>query len=255
MKKSLKTYSIKEEYNGHTILIYGERWEEGYIDGIVIKRARFSKDGGRLMDKGISSENILLKRPYTRTRYFNMGWAICNPNDKFDFQTGVDICKKRFRKSPMETETGLFLTNDMIHAILKNEVDFIKKNWDKFCPEKKEAEKPTEVKEAVKENTSESNFDIKPGDYVKILDPDNPYWPETVGFVSGVDDEFVYYKWKIQYGKNHCAFETSTSPKDIWSTRKELAKATPAEISAAINAIAIHTSFNWDSEKNKLRLK
>ncbi len=255
MKKSLKTYSIKEEYNGHTILIYGERWEEGYIDGIVIKRARFSKDGERLMDKGISSENILLKRPYTRTRYFNMGWAICNPNDKFDFQTGVDICKKRFRKSPMETETGLFLTNDMIHAILKNEVDFIKKNWGKFCPEKKEAEKPTEVKEAVKENASETKLDIKPGDYIKILEPTNPYWPETVGFVSGVDDECVYYKWRIQYGNNHCAFETSTSPKDIWSTREALAKATPEEISAAVNAIAAHTSFNWDSKENKLRLK
>lgn len=132
MKKSLKTFSSVDKYNGYTILIYGELWEEGYIDGMIVQRAKFSKDGRKVMDLSMDHEGILLNRPYTRTRYFNMGWAICSPEDKFDENIGIEICKRRFRKSPLRTETGLFLTKDMVQALIENEIKYIKSHWSKF---------------------------------------------------------------------------------------------------------------------------
>lgn len=132
MKKSLKKFSSVDKYNGYTILIYGELWEEGYIDGMIVQRAKFSKDGRKVMDLSMDHEGILLNRPYTRTRYFNMGWAICSPEDKFDENIGIEICKRRFRKSPLMTETGLFLTKDMVQALIENEIKYIKSHWNKF---------------------------------------------------------------------------------------------------------------------------
>jgi len=134
MKKSLKKFSKVETFREHKILVYGELWEEGYVDGLVIQRAKFSRDGRKVMDISMDHEDILLNRPYIRTRYFNMGWAICSPEDKFDETVGIELCKKRFRKSPLKTETGLFLTKDMVNALIENEVNYIKKNWAKFAP-------------------------------------------------------------------------------------------------------------------------
>ena len=63
-----------------------------------------------------------------------MGWAICSPQDTYDEKAGIELCKKRFRKSPLTAKTGLFLTNDMVNAILDNEVNYIKAHWGKFVP-------------------------------------------------------------------------------------------------------------------------
>lgn len=135
MKRSFRTFKAQEQYKGFIILVYGEVWEEGYIDGIVLKRAKYTRDGREVLDVSKNDESILLTRPYTRTRLFNMGWAICNPADKFDEERGIELCKKRFRKTPLKAETGLFLTKDMCRAIVHNEVEYIKAHWDKFNPD------------------------------------------------------------------------------------------------------------------------
>lgn len=134
MKKSLKTFKKVANHNGATILIYGERWEDEFIDGIKLFRAKYSRDGRSIVDLDIfgNDTDILLTRPYTRTRYFNMGWAICSEDDSYNLETGIEICKKRFRKSPLKSESGLFLTNDMVEALLLNEVNYIIGHWDKF---------------------------------------------------------------------------------------------------------------------------
>lgn len=271
MKKSLKNFSLTENYKGHTILVYGELWEEGYVDGIVIRRAKFSKDGRKVMDESITSEDILLNRPYTRTRYFNMGWSICSPMDRFDENVGIELCKKRFRKSPLKTETGLFLTKDMVQALLRNEIEYIKKNWAKFVHEEpnafvnaaKKLNNAFTRKQQVNETTTtqevnETEKPISNGDYVRIFNPLKKNWPEVVGCVESVVDNNVYLKWVVKYGENNGVSFSSFSYSGIELTsclKENVRLATTEEISNALKNIEKNTRFHWNASTKQLEMK
>ena len=147
MKKRRKTYlKTGHAYVGNgrnaTILVYGELWETETVDGIFVQRVGLSRDGKRIIECGSSSVGVL-GAPYAKTKYFNMGWAICSPDDEYNEEIGIKIAKSRFLKSPLSTQSGTFLTNDMIDAILDNEIRFIQNNINKFYHPKDE-EKATE---------------------------------------------------------------------------------------------------------------
>lgn len=147
MKKRRKTYlKTGHAYVGNgrnaTILVYGELWETETVDGIFVQRVGLSRDGKRIIECGSGSVGVL-GAPYAKTKYFNMGWAICSPDDEYNEEIGIKIAKSRFLKSPLSTQSGTFLTNDMIDAILDNEIRFIQNNLNKFYHPKDE-EKATE---------------------------------------------------------------------------------------------------------------
>ena len=147
MKKRRKTYlKTGTTYVGNgrivTILVYGELWETETVDGIYVQRVGLSRDGKRIIESGNGSVGVL-GSPYSKTKYFNMGWAICSPDDEYNEEIGIKIAKSRFLKSPLSTQSGTFLTNDMIDAILDNEIRFIQNNINKFYHPKDE-EKATE---------------------------------------------------------------------------------------------------------------
>lgn len=142
MKKRRKTYlKTGHAYVGNgrnaTILVYGELWETETVDGIFVQRVGLSRDGKRIIECGSGSVGVL-GAPYAKTKYFNMGWAICSPDDEYNEETGIKIAKSRFLKSPLSTQSGTFLTNDMIDAILDNEIRFIQNNLSKFYHPKDE---------------------------------------------------------------------------------------------------------------------
>lgn len=142
MKKRRKTYlKTGHAYVGNgrnaTILVYGELWETETVDGIFVQRVGLSRDGKRIIECGSSSVGVL-GAPYAKTKYFNMGWAICSPDDEYNEEIGIKIAKSRFLKSPLSTQSGTFLTNDMIDAILENEIRFIQNNLSKFYHPKDE---------------------------------------------------------------------------------------------------------------------
>lgn len=139
MKKKRKSYVVTFEKplteNGKdvfaTILIYGELWEDGVVDGIRLQHVGLSRDGSAVLE--VKSETVgALSAPYARTKIFNMGWAICSPDDKFDESTGIEIAKRRFAKYPITTRSGNFLTDDMIHSIMENEYRFISSHFNNF---------------------------------------------------------------------------------------------------------------------------
>ena len=147
MKKRRKTYlKTGHAYVGNgrnaTILVYGELWETETVDGIFVQRVGLSRDGKRIIECGSGSVGVL-GAPYAKTKYFNMGWAICSPDDEYNEEISIKIAKLRFLKSPLSTQSGTFLTNDMINAILDNEIRFIQNNINKFYHPKDE-EKATE---------------------------------------------------------------------------------------------------------------
>lgn len=266
MKKRVKSFKVEDTFNGSIILVYGELWEDGYVDGMVIRRAKFSRDGRKMMDESTSSEEILFNKPYTRTRCFNMGWAICSCEDKYDLRTGIELCKKRFRKSPLKTETGLFLTKDMIQALLLNEVSFIKKNWQKFAPKsfsatreemKESVNKVNEVNACVSMKKSENEKDeVTSGSYACVSQNDNRKWTKTVGYVVSTDEENVYLGWVIQFGNNNGTKFTSLNYHDgveLISFRKDsVRKATEEEVIDALKNMAENTDFRCDRSTGKL---
>ena len=134
MKKKFRTYQLVETLkNGYTVVVYGELWEDGKIDGVAVFPCKFTRDGKTVMEYDMkNSTSLWLKKPYARTKHFNMGWAICSPNDEFDLEKGIELCKKRFQKHDMATQCGKFLTESMIYAILGNEIRYIENHWKKY---------------------------------------------------------------------------------------------------------------------------
>lgn len=135
LKNFYVTEEVKMHDGTHTIFVYGELTEKRKRNEINVSGVKYSIGDGKLYENGLTlyPEDTCKNR----TKTFNMGWAICQPVDKFDFNKGVKIAKGRFSKHPIETRDGRFLTNDMIHAILVNEAKYIKEfklPMDEFAP-------------------------------------------------------------------------------------------------------------------------
>jgi hypothetical protein len=172
-----------------TILVYGELWEDSFVDGIRIQRVGLSRDGRRIIEHGAEVLGSL-GMPYARTKFFNFGWAICAPGDKYSEEIGVRLAKKRFSVSPLSTQSGNLLTDDMNLSILQNELDFISDNFDKFY---KRTEEP-DAEEIV----------LQPNDIITIAPATNSNFKEDIHFgcIEKVnEDRSVVLKWDIQIMK------------------------------------------------------
>lgn len=77
--------------------------------------------------------------PFGQLKTLNFGHALCSPDDHFDLETGVKLAEKRLYRDPLITYNHNFLNEDMIAAILENEVEYIIENIEKYLPKKKEA--------------------------------------------------------------------------------------------------------------------
>lgn len=72
----------------------------------------------------------------TLKRTLTIGYSICNPADKFDLETGINIAKRRIREKDdlgtLETSNPTMLTKDMIESILLCKWAYIAENIEKF---------------------------------------------------------------------------------------------------------------------------
>ena len=143
MSKKVRCYHTTREVidtvknEKHTILVYGELKQTNFEKGFVLAPITYAKRNHNDI-KTIDDKFVVLSRNHDLrpTRQFNFGWAICSGNDKFDLETGIKIAKKRFSDSPMTTTDVRFFSDDMIHSILKNELNFIEKNLEeKYLPD------------------------------------------------------------------------------------------------------------------------
>ena len=138
MNKNLKTYYrysevVSSDGNSHTVLVYGEVSESSLISGFA--PVTFTRKGRIVRSVG---EPIIVNNEFrSPVKSFNMGFAICNASDTFDVNTGIKVAKKRFAKSPMTTQNGNFLTEDMLKAIVDNELNYILNNIDHFLSKAK----------------------------------------------------------------------------------------------------------------------
>lgn len=115
-KERVRGYSTHKEYfdefgHKHTVLVYGE---------VTISK--------------IDVEVLPFVYTSKMLKTFNMGWAICAEGDEFDEEYGKKLAKKRFYKymGDLQTTNKNFLNDDMVMAILQNEVNYIIKHADKY---------------------------------------------------------------------------------------------------------------------------
>lgn len=138
MNKNLKIYYhysevVSSDGKHHTVLVYGEVSENNLISGFA--PVTFTRKGRIVRSVG---EPIIVNSEFrSPVKSFNMGFAICNASDTFDVNTGIKVAKKRFAKSPMTTQNGNFLTEDMLKAIVDNELNYILNNIDHFLSKAK----------------------------------------------------------------------------------------------------------------------
>lgn len=76
--------------------------------------------------------------PYQRKgKDLKIGYAICNPNDKYDYDFGVRVATHRAKKSPfchlISDFNGEF-NKETVDALLHVKADYIVRNIDKFIP-------------------------------------------------------------------------------------------------------------------------
>lgn len=131
--------SIKEvTHNGkkYTIMVMGSICETKEISGFYVLPVTFNGKNKKIrnieFDKHVTIPGF--NQYYAKTKTFNMGWAICNGDDKFSTEVGETICRRRYSKSPMVTQNGRFLTKDMCQAIVTNEVKYIEEHIADFLP-------------------------------------------------------------------------------------------------------------------------
>ena len=124
-----KAYVGKREVDGRTILVYGEMTELPYL--MTLTPVAVTPKGHKIRE--VFEPIIFLKgNDRTKTRYFNMGWAICHEDDEFDIETGIRIATRRFSPNPLETQNGKWLNDDMCEALVANEIKYIEEHLDNF---------------------------------------------------------------------------------------------------------------------------
>lgn len=129
-KAKIKKYTdakrvVDENGDEHIIFVYGELTVDENLKGVAIHEVAFNRSNYTIrMIEGLP-RIYKTGKAYGATRTLNFGWAICHPNDKFDMETAVNLCKKRFSNSGISTQDCRFLTDDMVKCILQNEIRYI----------------------------------------------------------------------------------------------------------------------------------
>ena len=170
MKDKIITSFKEVEHDGkkYSVFVYGELTEAKEINGFYVIPVSYNGKNKKIKDVAMHKRTIVpgFDQYSSKTKYFNMGWSICVEPDVFDYETGVELCKRRFSRSPMTTQNGRFLTPDMCQAIVNNEVEFIIRNIDKYLPKVKTK---VETKKIDDDNNFNEEVFLKHGDYVSFV--------------------------------------------------------------------------------------
>ena len=294
MSKKLRRYHATREVidsknQKHTILVYGELLQTNDDKGFILAPITYKKkDRNNIVS--FDDKYVVLSRhnDLRPTREFNFGWAICDPNDEFDMATGVKLAKKRFSDSPMTTTDVRFFSDDMIAAILKNELNFIQEHLeDKYLPddykngcngecetcqrhdceskgsigpevktydESKELEHTEEFPSIKLEcDTTNAYENFKHGDFIKF----NHNGYTKYGIVRSLNNGVINMYWEFTcFNRNNYAFETNTAHEVENISINEYSKSDNLHYCKpylfANNKLEEVFGYRWDSRTSRL---
>lgn len=202
--------SVKEHvYDGkkYTIMVYGELKDVKEINGFCVIPVTFNGKNKKVRDFDADKRMLVpgFNEYYSKTKHFNMGWAICVEPDKFDYDKGKTICKRRFSRSPISTQNGRFLTMDMCQAIVDNEVEFIIEHLTDYIPPKDLGTncccKNEPVTDCCKNEKCESEITIpRTGDYVVFNRNGKKHIGIYKGEIRNLNDGSIYSHSFFFYG-------------------------------------------------------
>jgi hypothetical protein len=233
------------------------------VDGVAVIQCKYSRDGQRAIsfDPERGAVNIITGTPHLKTKSFNMGWAICSPDDKFDEEYGIELCKKRFHRKPLTTQSGTFLTHDMIRAIMKNEADYIEKHFDEYVPTTKlcsDAEpvdtctgkKCNDTQDAPEEKEELSLADtLRPNTYVILTGKGG----DNSGLVHSVNGKKVRFYFITGHDGDFKKFLRYSSDGSLTADIKFVDHvATVRETAAELEVLAKNHNVRWDANKKTL---
>lgn len=132
-KEKIRQYSCKRESvkdgRKYIVYVYGEMEELPYLSGIA---SVLFTPKGRIVRHVSAPVPDYGSEQHSNAREFNMGWALCTPEDIFDEVEAVNIAKRRFSMSPLTTQNGCWLNDDMCQSIVDNEAKYIAEHLDHF---------------------------------------------------------------------------------------------------------------------------
>lgn len=265
MNKKTKTFTyylpVEKPWGTYTVMIYGELYQSTEVDGIAIIQGNYSRDGRHFISVKPGSKviDVTTGTPYLKTKSFNMGWAICSPEDKFDEERGIELCKRRFHRKPLTTQSGTFLTHDMIHAIMENEAKYIEKHFDEYVPNVKKCEsgKLEEGCLGPKGDPDPAGAPIeemlRPNMYVMLKSKNGV----NSGLIHSVDGKKVHFYFITGHDGPFKKFLRYDSSGGLTVDAKFIRGiATAAETARELDILAKNHNVRWDAEKKTLvRLK
>lgn len=268
MNKKTKTFThllpVKKPWGAYTIMIYGELWQSTEVDGVAVIQCKYSRDGQRVLsfDPERGAINIITGSPHLKTKSFNMGWAICSPDDKFDEEYGIELCKKRFHRKPLTTQSGTFLTHDMICAIMKNEAEYIEKHFDEYVPKVKNCAnedaaedkctgKKCDDAQGTVENKEEVSLvdTLRPNTYVILTSKGGV----NSGLVHSVNGKKVHFYFITGHDGDFKKFLRYSSDGSLTADIKFVDHVANAkETATELEVLAKNHNVRWDAEKKRL---
>lgn len=253
--KKTRTFE-NEDGSRHILLLYAELREVETLRGVEIRPVEYKRGSKEVTEVLGDVVNVKLDDTFGTRKEFNYGWAVCSATDKYDEEKGIEIAKKRFAKSPLTTQTGTFLTDDMINAILDNEINYIYENKlrDTFThpvvePTPKR-EKPVVAERCVnKEHTPQVAEKFKNGDIVVIA------WKDTDALTYAAYDKIVgkriNFHWKITISGNKQNFQSPWAIENVQRV-KNVRKATEEETESLTEKLQEEFGAVWSEKEKKL---
>jgi len=269
--KTFKKTEVFVDKNGekHIILVYGELTKTNHLNGVMVSKVKYVAGDRRIID--FENEPMIINSTdsYSSLKEFNFGWAICDPRDKFDEAKGIEFCKKRFGRTPLSTQEGKFLTDDMIEAILANEIEFLKN--EKLIPSiSKSSYNKVEVDENISKatkgglrnvansvteeahNSNERRGTFKDGDILRLIWKNNQVSYAAYHSVDGVKKTVTFY-WLVSSSEHgvHFVCPLTESVNEFLSVEK----AKRSEILEIESLIKERFNKRWNWKEKRLEIK
>lgn len=250
----VKIFKKKETFvdsygRNHVIFVYGELTKTNHLNGTAIAKVKYVSGDKRIVE--IVDEPTIINSTNSRSslKEFNFGWAICDPRDTFDEEKGIELCKKRFARTPLSTQEGKFLTDDMIEAILANEIEYLKA--EKLIPalgkvQQDECPQP----QCTTDSTIKEKF--KNGDILRLLHKEGKVFYGAYKEANYNDRKVTFY-WLLSYAKNNSKFAApcTYSIDEFISVDKAIRE----DIVEAESFIEKHFNRRWNWKEKKLEIK
>lgn len=264
LKKFVKTKDyIDENGKKHILMAYAELTKEPHLNGILVSDVSYRKGDGLVTDCKNTALISFNEASHSPIKTLNFGCAVCAPDDEFDPDKGTELCKARFSKTGLTTQDCRFFTDDMVNAILDNELHYLLENKVKPAivkhPEASKQEVKAEEPQTEKEEELKSEAPAKKdGQILKIT------WKGEIlkGFVSyaafkSYDEttknaEF-YWVLDTKENNNETFYKNTVPFTTNVSSFKTVEFATHDEVRAAEALLKERFGRIWDWKKKEIR--